>query len=82
MVVFQHFPNLTLSPIVSRRKSRHSVVGGGISEMSWSRHRDPGWGFFGFSVMFRPPLGITNFQHPDVLQRGGGICPPIGDQLD
>ena len=48
--------------------------------MSWSHHYDPGWGFFGFSVMFRPPLGIipsfiTNFQLPDVFHRGGGIWP-------
>ena len=53
----------------------------GISEMSWRHHQDPGWGVFGFNVMFRPPLGIlprffTNFQVPDVLHRGGGAYDP------
>ena len=83
-------------PIVSRRESRQSAVGRGISKMSWRHRHDPGWGFFGFNVMFRPPLGIlpsffTNFQVPDVLHRGGHMPPsphrrsvglePIGDRV-
>ena len=39
------------NPIVSRHKSRHSAVGGGISKMHSGHHQDPGWGFFGFNVM-------------------------------
>ena len=50
--------------------------------MSRRHIHDPGWGFFGFNLMFRPPLGIllsffTNFQLPGVLHRGGHMAPPL-----
>ena len=69
------------NPIVSRCKSRHSAVGGGISKMPSGHHQHPGWGFFGFNVMFRPPLDTlprfsTNFQLSGVLHRGEGQMTP------
>ena len=49
----------------------------GISKMSWSHHQTLG----GFSVMFKPPLGIissfiNNFQLPEVFHRGGAYDMP------
>ena len=66
----------------SRSVISYSPVGQGISKMSWTHRHDPGWGFFGFNLMFRPPLGIlptffTNSKLPDVLHRGGGIFLPL-----
>ena len=55
----------------------------GISKMSWRHRHDPEWGFYGFNVMFRPPLGVYVLHRGHMPPHRWSVgLEPIGDRVN